>query len=520
MPSVKRKDTIPLHIETSIDRDAIFAEPPVALSADGEICPPDAFFAVSNWGNDQPATLQIAAARDGLVGEFDRVDPAKVTALAKLYVQLGFGAEARMTLRSFGVDGEEALWISRLARIEDGEAIHDAQLAKLTACDGTVALWALLGGEEPLSQSDLNESAIQRSFSELPLHLRRQLGPQAIERLIDAGATDTATGLRNAILRAGGTAEPALTVATATLAIESGDSAAGLDTLEAMALGNGPAAEDALVKAMRLRLDHGEAVPPELAANAGALAYEHRYSARGAELAALQVLALASTGDFTSAFAAEARMDDKVRADLRSSTLLRLFARLASDGDEWSVLHHFFANRDRLMDSGPDILLRLDLAERLTSAGFARAAAELLHGEAEATERGRLILARQALAVAEPKRALELISTTKGTDAAHLRAEALIQAGQPERAKVQFSAAGDAEGAARAAWLAGNWQDVGEGAPAGLTSAVQALGLATTGRHQDEATPEGELAASRRLVEEANKAHGALSDLIGFATAE
>jgi hypothetical protein len=520
MPVNKDEDAIPLRIETSIDRDAIFTAPRTELSADGDVCPPDALFAVGDWGDDRPVALQLAAARDGLVGEFDRADQEKVTALAKLYLHIGFGAEARMTLASFSVDGNETRWLGLLARIEDGEPAGEPSLAKLTDCDGTVALWALLGSEGPLSQSDLNDAAIQRSFSELPIHLRRQLGPQIIERLIAAGATTTASGVRNAILRAGGEEELALSVASAALAIEAGDPIAGLGALEAMARGNGPAAEDALVRAIRLRLDRGEAVPPELAANAGALAYEQRYSARGPELAVLQVLALASTGDFTSAFAAEARWDDAFPRELRATTLLRLFARLASDGDEWSLLHHYFTNRARLMESGPDILLRLSLSERLASAGFQAAAAKLLHGEAETTERGRLILARNALAEADPTNALELISTAKGAEAARLRAEALVEVGQPEKAKQQFRAAGDAEGAARAAWLAGSWPEVGDSAPPALTSAVQALRLSETSGQRDQTRSEGELAAGRKLVDEARAARRALDDLVGFATAQ
>lgn len=513
-------NTIPLHIATSIDRDAIFADPPAALTAEGDICPNDAFFDISAWGDDRPAAVQIAAARTTLVGEFDRPDPAQVLALARLYVHFGFGAEARMTLRSFDLKGEAATWLDLLARIEDGEAVEKAGLADLADCNGPVALWALLGSKPPMPQSGLNGAAIQRSFSELPLHLRRQLGPAAIERLIAARATDVATALRNAILRAGDAAEPALTVASSALAIESGDAATDLRNLDALARGNSTSALDALVRAIGLRLDRGEAVPPDLAAIAGALAYEYRYSPRGPELAVLQVMALASTGDFASAFTAEARWDKNFPAGLRAGALLQLFARLAAEGDEWSLVHHYFATRDRLLDSGPDILLRLDLAERLTSAGFDVAAAQLLHGEAETTERGRLILARHALDADDPERALTHISSTKGPEAARLRAEALLLAGQPEKAKAQFAEAGDRDSAARAAWLAGDWPEVGDNAPAPLASAVRVLGLADTDGHTGETAPEGELAANRRLVEEATTARTALTDLLSFAATE
>ncbi len=520
VPQTNKEDSLPLHIETSIDRDSIFGKLPNALAADGAPCPDDAYLAVGDWGDDTPPALQISAARTDLVGEFDRPDPARVTALARLFIYLGFGAEARATLRAFEVESEAAAWIDLLAQIEDGATTDEPRLATLAACDNAAALWALLGREASLPRSDLNLEAIQRSFSELPLHLRHQLGPRAIERLISADALETAAALRNAILRAGDPEEPALTVATARLAIEAGDPDTGLNTLENLAHGNGTPAEEALVRSIRLRLDRGEAVPPELAANVGALAFEHRYGVRGPELATLQVLALASTGDFATAFAAESRWDEGFPADLRASALLRLFARLASDGDDWTLLQQYFANRERLMESGPDILLRLDLAERLNLAGFASAAADLLHGEAGTTERGRLILARQALAAGDPDVALGLISSINGEEAASLRGEALLQAGQPEKAGAQFKSAGDDVGASRAAWLAGAWADMGESAPEALASSVRTLGLAESGGQRNEAPPEAELAAGRELVEEANRARGALADLISYATTE
>lgn len=514
------RNAIPLRIETSIDRDAIFADPPTALTADGDICPSDAFFAVGAWGDDRPPAVQIAAARATLVGEFDRSDTEQVLALARLYVHLGFGAEARMILRSFDVKGEAATWIDLLARIEDGETVEEAALADLADCDGSVALWALLGSKSPIPQSGLHVAAIQRSFSELPLHLRRQLGPSAIERLIAAGDTDAATALRNAILRAGDPAEPVLTVASSALTIETGDAATALRNLDALARGNSTSAPDALVQAIGLRLGRGEAVPPDLAAIAGALAYEHRYSARGPKLAVSQILALASTGDFASAFAAEAHWDSNFPADLRADALRQLFARLASEGDEWSLVNHYFTHRDRLLDSGPDILLRLTLAERLTSAGFDLAAAQLLDGGAETTERGRLILARHALDADDAERALELIGSSKGTEAARLRAAALLRAGQPEQAKAQFSAAGDVDGAARAAWLAGDWPEVNDNAPAPLASAARLLGRVDTDGQTGTTAPEGELAAGRKLIDDATAARTALSELLRFAATE
>lgn len=508
---------LPLHVETSVDRDSGFPEVGAALSAEGRSCPEDTAFAVADWGDGTPASYQIAALRQGLVGEFDKPDHDKVVALARLYIHLGFGAEARATLDAFDIGEADAPWLRTLAAIVDGEEKVPATLKGLTTCDGAVALWALLETREPRAQSDINSAAILGAFSALPLHLRRLLGPELMERLIAAGDPDSAHAVRAAILRAGLAAEPELEIASADLAMAGGDAVSAEESLDAIATGGSPAASEALARAIRLRLDRGDAVPPALAASAAALAYEFRHEKRGPELAGLQILSLASTGDFASAFDEEARWRQAFPEPLAQEVLLNLFAMLARKGDDWTFLNHYYRARDRLGRLDPDVLLRVDLAERLAGTGLAPEAVAMLTGEAATTLRGRLILARIALDGGDAATTLEILAGAGGADASSLRAEAYLRRNQPKSAEAEFSASGDATGAARAAWVAGDWQRAAEFAPDGVAGALETLGHTVPTAAPSEASG-GELEAGRNLIAETGKARDALSGLLRFAT--
>lgn len=514
-PPPPARPGLPLQVATSVDRDSVFAAPAPTLSTEGDICPPDADFAVADWGGELSPALQLSGLRRGIVGEFDRPERAGVIALARFYVHIGFGAEARMTLDAFDIAEAEAPWLRTLARIVDMDSAAPGALRPFAGCAGSVALWALLESADGFAARDIDAKAVRQAFSALPPALRRHLGPAVVERLIAAGHAEAAHAVRDAILRAGPLDHPALRRAEAELSLAEGDGAAAAATLADLAARGGAAAAGALVRAIRLRLDRGEAVPTRLAENAGALAQELRGSERGSDLAALHILSLASTGDFATALAEEQRWRDELPAPLAGEVLGRLLGALADRGDDWTFAAAYFRHADRLLRSGPDLLLRLALAQRLTEAGFDAAAADILAGEASGTERGRRLLARHALNAAEADRAMARLQGLKGDEAARLRAEAHLAQNGAAAAKAELTAAADAPAAARAAWMAGDWRSAARLDAESYAAPLQALGLIGEAVPADAA--EGELASARRFVREAAEARGAFADLLDIA---
>jgi len=75
-----------LRISTSRDLPETFRDLSEITSIQGQVCPPDSMLAISTWGDARPFAEQIAQARHGLFGEFDRIDPDIALKLAKTYL--------------------------------------------------------------------------------------------------------------------------------------------------------------------------------------------------------------------------------------------------------------------------------------------------------------------------------------------------------------------------------------------------------------------------------------------------
>ncbi len=517
-------DAFAVHAETSIDRDALLAVTRPPVTADGDTCLPDAVFDITAWGDERPLAVQIADWRAALVGEFDRPSPDAVIALARLYLHFGFGAESRAVLAAFDVQPEDGATLADMGRILDGESPGiDTAFSGMTGCDTAAALWAVMAWPRLPPATDVEEGAVVRAFSGLPAQLRRLVGPGLVERLVSAGATGAAQSVRGAIARVPDDGGHAIDMVEARLDFASGDADAGERRLDALARTNAPLSAEALILTLHSRLNRGEAVAPALADSAEALAFEQQDGPDGPVLASLHILSRASTGEFVRAFAAFRNWPGHPSDALRADTSARLFAMLVAKADERTFLTLHFGHRDLFDSAAPDLLLRLDLGERLASAGFAGELRRVLKGEAAYTERGRRLLARAALGDADPDRALAQISGLGDPEAEGIRAEALALRGDHAAAAATFSALGEDGRAALEAWRGGDVRiaaatgpeplraalgALGRGAPAG-----QATGMADGGSGAPAAAA-GSVETARRLVEESRAARAAVEALV------
>ena len=293
---------IAFHAETSMDRDASTNPMARHLTAKGEDCLSDERLAIAQWGTDEPAALQLTRAREHLTGEFDRPDPLAVRALARLYLHLGMGAEARQTLRAFDDESGEAALLTSLARIiDDQEPIQADPLARMQECDTAAALWAFLA--RPVdAAAPVNAAAVLRAFSGLPAALRKSLGQRLSDRFIHAANPGAAHDIRNAMSRSVGAAEDrSLGMVDANLALDANETAPALKKLDQLAQGNDVMAVEAAMTALRLRLDQDETIDPKQVEAIAALAFEHGDGALGAALAALEIEARAAAADYSGA---------------------------------------------------------------------------------------------------------------------------------------------------------------------------------------------------------------------------
>ena len=517
------------HIETSVDRDSLTGKRPVPVTANGLVCPVDADFALSAWGDDRPAAEQIADLRRPLVGEFDRPSTNAVTALARLYLFFGFGAESRAVLRAFSLDADANSRISDIAAILDGDIPGPPNsLAGMTDCDTAAALWAVLAHPDPGPSTTINHGAVIRAFSALPLHLRKALGPALSDRLLLNGATDAARAIRDAIARAPGPKGEILSMMDARISLARGDAAGGEALLDRVADTNDPASVEALILTIGSRLDRGEAISARLADNAAALAFELQDETMGPTLHRMHIFARASLRDYARAFAAYGRWVSTPPTAAQVETVRALWASLVEFADDTSFLDTFFQRRADLDQVNAEPELRLDIAARLVAMGFSEEARQTLGQEAADTERGKQILAAAALAEFDPLGAMAQIADLEGPENELVRAQALAMNGDHHGAATAFAAAGHPEDAGAEAWRAGDLRTASVSGPGPLRAALAAMGLAKTdlgganpsiSDFSENTDPPGTLAAARALVERSRQLRGALGTLLQVADA-
>ena len=515
-------DTLAIRSETSIDRDAIRGEPGMQMTVDGGSCLADVEFDLGNWGDDRPAWVQIAEKRAPLVGEFDRPSPDAVLALSRLYLHLGFGAEALAVLTAFRSVVPDTAVLTEIGTILDGNRKGEPSwLAGMTSCDTAAALWALLSLSDAPPNTDINSAAVLRGFYALPSHLRRQLGPELSNRFLSAGAIEPAHAIRDAIARMPGDPGTSLRMIEAELNFTRGDSAAGEAVLDALALGKSADSPKALIRTIQSRLARGASVPQSLADSVDALAFEFRDSPDGPILQQMTILARASMGDFDRAFEAYRRWSDRASDPSQHDTAMRLFGMLTSVENDREFLRNYYAHRDILRSNAPDSNLRLELAERLSAAGFSREVRELLDRDGRFSDRGRRLLAAAALSDYQPEAALDFLEHLQGEQALQLRIRALTMNGKHDAASETLLRHGKLEAAGLEAWRAGNIRTASEYAGGSLGEALRLLRADRSDRigtkaevdAPSEAPAPGTLAEAQAMIETSRSVRDALKNV-------
>ena len=502
-PTAEISEHLALHSETAFDRAGVGSADQTMVSDYGEACLPDRLFDAAAWLDASLPAEQIASARNGLLGEFDKPQPDQVEALARVYVALGFGAEARLLLRSLAAPSDTTRALEFMAaEIEDLPRPDGNAILSMGNCNGKVALWALLGAGGTPSRWDYDLGAVLRANAALPPALRTVIAQRLADRLIALGAEDAAQSVWKALERA-----PAETSATLGLiGAQLGEMPES--SLREMMRGNQESSVDALIMFVEGRFARGEAVDDGTIAQAEALAAELLPSSKGIAVLRAQILGLGSVGRFEPAFAALDEWPEAAEEALRVSTSADLVGQLAHVPDDALFLRTFYARR-RMIEAGElPKATRLHLAERLLDQGFAPAARATL-GALGQGEEGRLLLARAALLEGDGPAALAHLGALDGARAAKLRGQAAALMGQYALARNAYMQAGDADAARVAAWRSADWDVVTQ---EGSEAQRRLLSLYSAAPTVDE--PVGPLAASRTLLERSRAEREAFAALM------
>lgn len=461
LPAVPRGH---VSIETSIDRAAARGAPKQDKTDDGDACIDPAYFDVPNWGELDETGADIGAYRSRIVGEFDIADGRGVTALARNYIYITFGAEALALMRRYPDEVERPDLLRAMAEIVDeGQSAVAPALVDQMACAEATALWATLAQPELHNSQSINRQDIVLAFGALPPHLRHHLGPGLADKFLAIGDRATAVLIRAAIDRAAGEPTSEYDMLSAHLDLEAGDLDRATATLDKVVENGDATLPDALLERVETTLANGEAIAADLVALLDGLAFQHRGTELGRRMTDAGIRARASAGELAEAFA---QFDDATETgalppERQAMVEQELFDRLARDADDVGFLRLTIERLDRAATL--PTRSRQQTATRLLDLGFQRPARRVLDAQGAVPDpESRRLFARAALMDSRPDVAIGYLAGLEDEQARRLRGQAMEMAKDHPAAVRIFGEIGDPAAGLRAAWRGGLWSDVAE----------------------------------------------------------
>lgn len=364
-----------VHVEFRTRQDGLTLAPPTS-----EECPGSELLDLASWADDRPFALQLAERRTQLVGEFDKPDVPAIERMIQLYLAGGFGAEAVNIATELLDNADYPGILADIGRIVDDTAPAGSALGRFNACSGRIALWAVLSSPDGALAGRPNVKDIVLAFSELPVVLRREIGPRLVQTLLDIDEPESAHSIKDALTRARDGQGPALDMMSAQLATRSNQPETAENHLRAAAKAAGPPTPMALADLVESLVSRGVAPDEATLTSLESYLAEHRRTPLGPKLQRAFVLGLAQSGQFDRAFG--------LSPDTDVPYLDELFANLVTNGNDAEFLAHALANPERartLLSKGT----QSQIAQRFIDLGLPEIAAPWTEGME--TEPGRLL---------------------------------------------------------------------------------------------------------------------------------
>jgi hypothetical protein len=380
----------------------------------GECARVEALLNPAGWAEpgDGPGGIRMEQA--GLVDLRGRVSAEAHLALARQYLFLTFGREARAVLGRVREDLPEASIYAAVGQIVDGGQPRPNPLRGLAACGGHAALWALLA--DPEARLPAGDPGAAPAFADWPVHLRRALGPRLVTLLRDADKPEMAGAVFRALERVARPEDPGFLLIAAARPGPAPDATVA-PALVALAGGQSPEGADALLAVIAARIDEGVPVGSDLAMQAGAMAFEQGDTPAAGRLRAAEARALIHDGLWRAASARVEALEGASRAALEAELVTEAAARAGAGDVLWLAAR--VAGRSDL--AAP---VRLALATRVLELGLPDLARQALAiGTAVPAPAERRLLARIALAEKRPGVAEAYLAGLEDAEAVALTAE-------------------------------------------------------------------------------------------------
>ncbi|WP_406720264.1 hypothetical protein RPE78_08130 [Thioclava litoralis] len=507
----RKTEHIAIHSETVVDRDAGSLQMQFGDMLNDSRCAPNADFALREWSEEGDPFALISNLRRSLIGEFDKPNEQGALRLAQTYLAFGFGAEAQSILQNFPIDPEAQDAVKLMANVIDGEPVSSANpLLAMSACDGAVAFWAMMGQEksDPLS---VNLKAVQRTYSDLPISLRRTLGVPLVNKLTALGYPEEAETVRFSLER--GENEKSLQAVMLDATIDHGhaDAAAIEQSLKPVVERDN---EDAVVATLLIAetafRDH-HPMDELVLENAAALAIELQPSPDAAKLLRAEALGRASRSDWNGAMTTLANWPKTLDAPLHDSSRKMILQRAIRDLADQDLLVFYFQHKDVIAQAGLDTADYQLIAKRLIDLGLPSNVQSLLQSDQPLSPASRLLMAKAALLEHDGPAAMTYVSGLESDEAQAIRVQAQNYFAGGDALNQGGAAPQLSDESPDSALRRRDWAALAQSGSDSEKAFVQAFDLANP---SPEPPADGELSNAQRLLNQSAEERDALSQLL------
>ncbi len=437
LQDTKKNVTPQINIQTVVDRDREIASGIFSKTGLPVACITDSELDLKNWGHPIHEGIKIGELRQNIIGEFDRKSVRDIEKLAKYYLFLTFGTEAMATMAAYNLTPEEYPIIYGLAEtMKKQQSTQYGNIHLQAHCEGQVALWALASLPEFSQDNQYNHKQALATFSALPLHLRRHIGPSIAQKYIDINDQTQAELYLDLIDRAPGHHGDAFDFVQAKVEMKPENPESASHKLTPIIETNSSFAAEAFIQLIDASQKHNHPVSTEIIDNAEAMLVEHRNSPLEAELLRAIIIGRTLVGDYSIGFSHLStqrpglNLSDEDQADLWS-TLLRALTQNSSDLE---FAQYTLSNLDTILASPADATIFTDLASRLLENGFTDAALRILQSRSNNDETSKLSLAKIELKKGNLDSALRFVQQVQSPQARTIEARVLYEQGRPNDA--------------------------------------------------------------------------------------
>ncbi len=460
-PQIHPGAHVNLRAQSTIDRDFLTAIQEGSGAQPQSVCLTGQEIDVGNWASTSSFSEQIGALRQGLMGEFDRLNEEAVIQLARFYIHYGFGAEARDTLALIQDGTDEAAVLHQLAAImEDGHVSLTSSLSGQLNCDGPAALWAVLSHQALPKNLPVNAKGAILAFDALPKHLRSHLGPKLSRRFLDADDKVSADKVLRILSRSDETSLPGAELVGAEIDRADGQYPTAIRGMESVVSSNSEPSAEALIQLIDTSIQSDTSISFEYVVLAGAYVQQYRGGPLEQDLARVYLIGLAASGAFDQSFRERERLVEIFDAEGLTNVDEELLNQLVSNADDVTFLKHVMANSQSDKTLSADIANKS--ADRLIQIGFPERARPLVSADAagKAGRERQLLRAEISLLEGKPRQAEVDLLALEGQEADLLRARAKSQYGDHSDAARMYASAGDTDQFLRQSWLAEDWDQL------------------------------------------------------------